>query len=113
MRCLRRVFCWILVFLPLLLTAAERCAVCRRSLSGEVLKYKGELYCSIRCLKRVLPKCAVCGEPITGKYAVFTSVEGRKRRLCRPLLPADALFRLRTARPDSAASGWTVCLFRL
>ena len=82
-RCLRRVFCWILVFLPLLLTAAERCAVCRRSLSGEVLKYKGELYCSIRCLKRVLPKCAVCGEPITGKYAVFTSVEGRKRRLCR------------------------------
>lgn len=83
MRCLRRVFCWILVFLPLLLTAAERCAVCRRSLSGEVLKYKGELYCSIRCLKRVLPKCAVCGEPITGKYAVFTSVEGRKRRLCR------------------------------
>lgn len=73
----------LLFLLPLLLAAAERCPVCHRILSGEVFEYKGKTYCSIRCMKDVLPKCAVCGQPITGAYSVFTSPTGESRSLCR------------------------------
>ena len=80
---MKRLWMLFLIVLPLLLAAAERCAVCRKKLSGEVLKYKDRWYCSIRCLKKVLPKCAVCGEPIAGTYAVFPSPDGKERILCR------------------------------
>lgn len=73
----------LLALVPLLLTAAERCAVCRKTLAGEVFEYKGKIYCTIRCMKTVLPKCAVCRQPITGEYSVFTTPEGGRRSLCR------------------------------
>ena len=59
-----------------------KCANCGKVLRDNSFQYKNKHYCSIDCMKQVLPKCDSCRQPIAGKYGIYETPTGTKRRLC-------------------------------
>lgn len=44
-------------------SAALKCSNCGKTISGKYLKVNNKAYCSLKCFRQTLPKCAICGKP--------------------------------------------------
>lgn len=59
-----------------------KCATCGKVIRDNSFQFKNKNYCSIKCMKQVLPKCDSCHQPISGKYSVYETPNGKQKTLC-------------------------------
>lgn len=64
----RSILAFLCLALLLSIAAAEdplRCFICGKKIKGAYIEFEGKIVCSQACLGALLPKCAVCGKPVS------------------------------------------------